>query len=67
MKRLTIPNVDYTFTENKLLVDPRLKICTECGQSNVENYEFGISCEFCGTLLIFNPHKAVHKNGRIEK
>ncbi|NIM25911.1 MAG: hypothetical protein GTN97_02100 [Nitrosopumilaceae archaeon] len=67
MSKLTVPNVDYNFTEKNLLVDPRLKICTECGQSSVENYEFGISCEFCGTLLIFNPQKAAHTNWRTEK
>ena len=51
MEKLTNPNVDYDFTEKNLLVDPRLMICTECGQSSVESYEFGISCEDCGALI----------------
>ena len=53
----TIPFVNYKLTDEKLLVDPRLKICIECGQSKIESYEFGISCEICGILHIFDPGK----------
>ena len=57
MTKTKIPNIEYDATEKNLLVDHRLRICVECGQTNVENYEFGISCENCGTLLIFDPLK----------
>lgn len=57
MSELILPNVNYGKTEKKFLVDSRLKICIECGHSGVDNYEFGISCENCGTLFLYNPLK----------
>lgn len=66
MRKINIPNIEYESTEKNLLVDHRLKICVECGQSNVENYEFGISCENCGTLVIFDPLKISKKYLRVE-
>ena len=56
-----IPYVNYKLTEESLLVDSRLKICIECGQDKVESYEFGISCEICGVLHIFDPQKTSQK------
>jgi len=61
-----MPCIDYDLTDEHLLVDPRLKICIECGQSKVEYHEFGISCESCGTLLIFSPLKSKTKICGIE-
>ena len=57
MSELIFPNVNYGQTSQNLLVDSRLKICIECGHSIVDKYEFGISCEDCGILLIYNPVK----------
>lgn len=62
----TIPYVDYKFTERNLLVDSRLKICIECGHDKVEHYEFGISCEICGVLHIFDPQKIFQKHLVVE-
>lgn len=30
-----------------------LKICVNCGNTEVEKYEFGISCELCGASFYF--------------
>ena len=57
----TIPCIDYNQTQRNLLVDPRLKICIECGHEKVERYEFGISCENCGVLHVFDPQKTPQK------
>ena len=62
MRKNIIPYIVYESTEKNLLVDHRLRICVECGQSNVENYEFGLSCENCGALLIFIPKKIFGNN-----
>ena len=35
------------------LVSRQLKICIACGNTQVEEYEFGISCERCGTSFYF--------------
>ena len=29
----------------------RIKICILCGYDKIESYEFGVSCEDCGTLF----------------
>ncbi len=34
-------------------VSRQLKICVACGNTQVEEYEFGISCEHCGTSFYF--------------
>jgi ribosomal protein L37AE/L43A len=34
-------------------VSRQLKICVACGNTQVEEYEFGISCELCGTSFYF--------------
>ncbi|HSG73598.1 MAG TPA: hypothetical protein VLA01_00160 [Nitrosopumilaceae archaeon] len=34
-------------------VSRQLKICVACGNTQVEEYEFGISCELCGTAFYF--------------
>lgn len=28
-----------------------IRICTICGHDKIESFEFGISCEECGSLL----------------
>ena len=28
-----------------------IKICINCGNSKIDSYEYGISCEDCGILL----------------
>ena len=66
MRKIIIPNIEYESTEKNLLVDHRLRICIECGQSNVENYEFGISCENCGSLIIFDPLKISRNRLEVE-
>ena len=30
-----------------------VRICISCGNPNVEEYEFGISCERCGSSFYF--------------
>ena len=34
-------------------VSRQLRICVACGNIYVEEYEFGISCERCGTSFYF--------------
>lgn len=34
-------------------VSRQLRICVACGNKEVEEYEFGISCERCGTSFYF--------------
>lgn len=34
-------------------VSKQLRICVACGNTQVEEYEFGISCERCGTSFYF--------------
>ena len=34
-------------------VSRQLRICVACGNTQVEEYEFGISCEQCGTSFYF--------------
>jgi len=29
----------------------QIKICILCGYDKIESYEFGVSCEDCGTLF----------------
>ena len=31
------------------IANPEIKICIICGYDKIESYEFGISCEECGT------------------
>jgi ribosomal protein L37AE/L43A len=42
-----------------------LKICVNCGNTEVEEYEFGISCELCGTSFYFGKtnFEEVNENG----
>jgi len=58
MEKIKIPHVDMRNTEKQLLVNCNLKICIECGYSHIEQYEFGLSCENCGALLLFNQFKS---------
>lgn len=39
--------------ENDPLVckNSKIRICTICGHDQIEFFEFGISCEECGSLL----------------
>ena len=39
--------------EDRQVVSKQLKICIACGNSDVQEYEFGISCEICGTSFYF--------------
>ncbi len=34
-------------------VSKQLRICIACGNTQVDEYEFGISCELCGTSFYF--------------
>lgn len=38
-------------------VSRQLKICVACGNMQVDEYEFGISCEQCGTSFYFGQVK----------
>ena len=59
MTGIKIPKINYQNTEKKFLVDSRLRICIECGHSEIDHLEFGLSCENCGTLHVFKPSKKV--------
>ena len=37
----------------KQYISRQLKICVNCGNTEVQEYEFGISCELCGTSFYF--------------
>jgi ribosomal protein S27E len=37
----------------KQYISRQLKICVNCGNAQVQEYEFGISCELCGTSFYF--------------
>ena len=37
----------------KQYISKQLKICVNCGNTQVQEYEFGISCELCGTSFYF--------------
>ena len=39
--------------ENIGPVSKQLKICVACGNTQIEEYEFGLSCERCGTSFYF--------------
>ena len=39
--------------EEEPIVSRQLKICIACGNTEVQEYEFGISCEICGTSFYF--------------
>jgi hypothetical protein len=64
MTEMPLTKVNYNRTEKNLLVDPRLKICVECGYPKVDYYEFGISCENCGVFLLFAPIKEGYRKWR---
>lgn len=34
-------------------ISRQLRICVACGNSQVQEYEFGLSCELCGTSFYF--------------
>ncbi len=38
-------------------VDSRIRICVTCGSTVVDVYEYGISCEKCGTSVYFGRFK----------
>ena len=59
MNGLKIPKINYQNTEKKFLIDSRLRICIECGHSEIDYYEFGLSCENCGSLHLFMPSKKI--------
>ena len=42
-----------------------LKICVNCGNTEVQEYEFGISCEICGLTFYFDKihSEEVNDNG----
>ena len=44
-------------------VSKQLRICVACGNPHIEEYEFGISCELCGTSFYFGRVKSKDKNG----
>ena len=46
-----------TRDENEGPVSRQLRICVACGNTQVEEYEFGISCEHCGTSFYFGRLK----------
>ena len=39
--------------EENCLIRRQIRICIACGNSQVDEYEFGISCERCGTSFYF--------------
>ena len=57
MSQITFPHIDLKNTKKCFVINSKLKICIECGHSNVDSYEFGISCENCGSLFVFSPLK----------
>lgn len=57
MNKILIPKIDLEKTSEQFKVNSRLKICLECGHSNLDVFEFGISCEFCGSLFVFSAKK----------
>jgi len=64
MTQISFPEIDFENTDGSLLISSKIKICVFCGHTLVDNYEFGISCENCGSLLVFNPNKKTPKNWR---
>lgn len=40
----------------------QIRICVACGNTKVEEYEFGISCEVCGTSFYFGRIYQTEKN-----
>ena len=34
-------------------ISRQIKICVACGNMDIEEYEFGLSCERCGTSFYF--------------
>jgi ribosomal protein L37AE/L43A len=63
----------------KQYISWHLKICVNCGNTKVQVYEFGISCELCGTSFYFgkyppeehqfckNPELESEVNSRLKK
>ncbi len=37
--------------ESLVCKNSNIRICTICGHDQIESFEFGISCEECGSLL----------------
>ena len=53
MAKILFPLTNLKKTENSSSVDSGIKICVLCGHSLVDICEFGISCEKCGSFLVF--------------
>ena len=57
MKEHIIPIIDLKNTSDELRINCKLQICVECGHTNLDKFEFGLSCEFCGTLFVFSEKR----------
>lgn len=49
-----MPKLTYQEKNDEPLVckNINIRICTVCGDDRIESFEFGISCEECGSLLV---------------
>ena len=65
MNEVLIPKIDLKKTSEEFKVNSRLKICLECGHSNLDVFEFGISCEFCGSLFVFSDKKQLQNRREV--
>jgi len=64
MNQIKFPKIDFINTEKSLLVNSGIKICVQCGNLLVDNYEFGLSCENCGSFFVFDWKKMNKKELR---
>ena len=64
MHELTPPIIDLNNTPDELRANSRLRICVECGHLKPDTFEFGISCELCGSLFVFHKKSALKRKGR---
>lgn len=61
MKELISPIIDLNNTPDELRANSRLRICVECGHPKPDTFEFGISCEMCGSLFVFYKKNSAKK------
>lgn len=45
------------------IVNPEIKICIVCGYDKIESFEFGMSCEDCGTSFGRKKHRGGEMDG----
>lgn len=66
MTQLTPPIIDLNNTPDELRANSRLQICVECGHLKPDKFEFGISCEICGSLFVFYKKNHTKRKKRFE-